>query len=194
MWRTLQRAASTLVSTLAHCTPRHQAYRRPHERRHECLLRTLKRAPHRSCIIAIAVLGFVALAGDAAALDVNRIVSRSVATAQSDWKAAPQFDFRERDIITKGGNRTLRAYQVLMIHGSTYNRLIAQNGQPLNTAQTAAEEQKLQHEIQARTAESPAARTKRIAQYQRERRQDHELMLEMIKAFQFHLAGTETMD
>jgi hypothetical protein len=143
---------------------------------------------------AIAAGSFGALTAGAAALDVNEIVSRSVAAAQADWQAAPQFDFREHDIITKGGKRRVRTYQVLMIQGSTYHQLIAQNGKPLSPAETAVEEQKLRHEIQARSAESPAARARRIAQYQRERRQDHELMREMIKAFRFNLTGTETMN
>jgi hypothetical protein len=35
------------------------------------------------------------------------IVQRSVANTNADWAAAPQYDFSERDVITKNGKRTV---------------------------------------------------------------------------------------
>ena len=122
------------------------------------------------------------------------IVQRSVANTNADWAAAPQYEFTEHDIITQHGARTEKTYQVHMIEGSTYNQLIAVNGQPLSGSRADAEKRKLQQEIQRRHSQSPSARQKRIAQYQRERRQDHALMAEMVKAFDFQLAGEETID
>ncbi len=81
-----------------------------------------------------------------------------------------------------------------MIEGSPYNKVIAINGHPLSGQQAAAEERKMRQEVQRRQHESPAARQKRVAEYQRERRQDHALMAEMVKAFQFKLMGEETVD
>jgi hypothetical protein len=78
-----------------------------------------------------------------------------------------------------------------MIEGSTYNKLVAENGTPWSGAAAEAEDKKLQAEIPLRRSESPGARSKPIAEYEREGRQDHELMMEMIKAFRFQLAGTE---
>src|SRR5205823_572451 len=45
-----------------------------------------------------------------------------------------------------------------------------------------------------RRSESPSARRKRVAQYENERRQDHALMGEMIKAFDFRLTGEEIVN
>jgi len=127
-------------------------------------------------------------------LSIDDIVSRSVAAAQANWKAAPEFGFREHDVITKGGTRRVRTYQVWMLEGSTYNKLIAEDCRPLSASEASREEEKLQQEVQVRRSESVAARKKRIGQYDSERRQDHELMLEMVHAFQFRLAGTERVN
>jgi hypothetical protein len=124
----------------------------------------------------------------------EEIVQRSVANTNADWKAAPQYDFTERDVNTRQGSRTEKTYQVMMIAGSTYNKLIAVNGAPLSGAQAAAEDRKLQQEIKRRRSESPAARQRRVAEYQKERHQDYALMGEMVKAFDYKLAGEETVN
>jgi hypothetical protein len=132
--------------------------------------------------------------GIAAAQDVKEIVNRSVANNDANWKAAPQYGFKEHDVITKSGKRSTRTYEVTMIDGSQYNKTIAINGRPLGTAELKNEDAKEQRERDRRRAESPAQRQRRIDQYQRERRQDHALMSEMIKAFQFKLGGKENIN
>jgi hypothetical protein len=125
--------------------------------------------------------------------DVDDIVSRSVANNQTDWKAAPQFSYTERDSIFKGGERTDKTYKVLMIDGSPYNEPVAVNGKDLTAGRKEREDQKLETETQRRLHESPSARASRIARYENERRQDHMLMREMIAGFVFKLDGTETV-
>lgn len=124
----------------------------------------------------------------------EEIVRRSVANTNADWSAAPQYDFTERDVVSQGGSRSVKTYRVIMLDGSPYNELIAINGEPLPAAQAAAEKQKLEQETSRRGRESTADSRKRIAEYLRERRQDRELMSEMAKAFDFKLAGEETLD
>jgi len=122
------------------------------------------------------------------------IVARSVQNMNADWSAAPQFDFTERDVIRKKGRSSVMTYRVLMIGGSPYQRLLAVNGEPLPAAQVAREQGKLQREIARRGREMPSARQKRVAEYQKERRQDHELMAEMVQGFDFKLEGEETLN
>ena len=129
-----------------------------------------------------------------AASTVQEIVQRSVQNTNADWAAAPQYAFTERDVVTSHGKRTTKTYQVTMIEGSPYNRLIAINDKKLTPAQAAAEMRKYQAEADRRRKEAPSDRRKRIAKYQAERRQDHELMSEMIKAFDFTLRGEETIN
>lgn len=122
------------------------------------------------------------------------IVRRSVANTNADWAAAPQYDFTERDVVTRHGERTAKTYQVMMIAGSPYNKLIAVNGHPLAPGDEAQQDRRVAAETNRRRNESPSARRKRIAEYQRERRQDHALMAEMVKAFDFKLVGEDTIN
>lgn len=126
--------------------------------------------------------------------DPAEIVRRSVAANQANWQAAPNYSFIERDDETKGGARTIKTYQVMMIEGSPYNRLIAISDQPLSAAQETQEKRKLRQEIAKRRRESASARSRRIAKYQRERQQDHAMMQEMGRAFTFRLAGSEQLN
>ncbi|MFN7997172.1 MAG: hypothetical protein U0Q18_26390 [Bryobacteraceae bacterium] len=127
-------------------------------------------------------------------MPVDQIVQKSVAANQADWEAAPEYSFVETDIITKGGHTTRKKYQVLMLQGSTYNKLLAINGEPLSPAQTKTEEHKIKVVIRKREHESSEAREERIAQYRKERRQDHELMRQMIQAFQYKMLANEMLN
>lgn len=125
---------------------------------------------------------------------VQEIVARSVQNTNADWSAAPQYNFTERDVITKKGNRSVRTYRVLMIEGSPYKKLIAINDEPVSRSRAATEDGKLQQETARRRHETPAARRKRLTEYQTERRQDHQLMGEMVQGFNFKLDGEEVVD
>ena len=126
--------------------------------------------------------------------NASQIVQRSVANTTHDWNAAPRFDFTERDLIVKHGAKTVKTYQVLMLEGSPYNKLIAVNDRPLTAEAAAGESRKLQQESARRRRESAAARQKRIAEYETERRQDHALLAQMARAFDYTLAGQETVN
>jgi len=139
-------------------------------------------------------LPFTSWSVDSSSDNAGDIVRRSVANTNADWAAAPQYDFTERDIVTQHGNRTTKTFQVTMIDGSPYNKLIAVNGQPLSSGQEQQQEQKSAAEADRRSHESPSARQRRIAEYQKERRQDHALMSEMVNAFDFKLTGEETIN
>src|SRR3954471_1097931 len=130
----------------------------------------------------------------AAAPDVRELVRRSVENNAKNWSAAPEYSFTERDVVTNGGKTTRRAYRVIMIEGSPYNQLTEANGEPLKGAAAPGEQKKLEAETARRRAESPCLRARRSAAYQRERRQDRALMTEMGKAFDFRLAGRETVN
>lgn len=135
------------------------------------------------------------LALPALAVDVQEVVRRSVAANEGNWKQAPNYGYVERDVTSKrGGARSIKTNQVYLIEGSEYNRLIAVNDKPLSAAQQAAEEQKLKQEIQKRRRESPAERSKRVSKYQHDRQQDHAMMREMATAFNFKLAGEESVN
>lgn len=129
------------------------------------------------------------------ALDPKQIVRRSVQAIQSDWAQAPSYSFEERDVESKHNARaTVKTYEVLMIDGSPYRRAIARNDHPLLAGEQAEEERKLRAEIQKREHESGRERARRIAKYEKERRQDQAMLMAMVDAFDFQPAGEEAVN
>lgn len=118
---------------------------------------------------------------------------RSVAANERDWQAEPSFSHQERDIEKKDGETIDHTYQVVMLDGTPYERLIAENGRPLSPPRERQEERKEAQERALRRAESPGERRKRIAKYVGERERDHLLMSQMAVAFTFHLLGEENV-
>ncbi|MBV8844926.1 MAG: hypothetical protein JO307_19135 [Bryobacterales bacterium] len=75
-----------------------------------------------------------------------------------------------------------------MIEGSPYQKLIAEDGQPLSPAAAKEEEQKLQKEIYRRSKESPHERAQRMRKYTEERARDHNLLTAVSEAFDYTFA------
>jgi hypothetical protein len=73
-----------------------------------------------------------------AQVDVSTVMQRSVEATRADWMAAPQYSYKETD-RGHGGSKT---YEVRMIEGSPYNRLIAINGSPLPAEREKEEQEK----------------------------------------------------
>ena len=122
--------------------------------------------------------------------DANTIIQRSVQALRSDWQMAPRFNYTERDVVDRG----TRTYQVMMISGSPYQRLIAVNEQPLSAHEQDKEQQKLNRVIAARRKESADQSRRRIAAFQKERERDRRLTEELTKAFNFKVSGEETVN
>src|SRR5581483_9666976 len=77
------------------------------------------------------VIGFPLVAETPAeAPDVQAIIAKSVQANKRDFDAAPQYNKKERDRTADG----TKLYQVTMIEGTPYQRLIAINGEPLSNA------------------------------------------------------------
>jgi hypothetical protein len=122
---------------------------------------------------------------------VQTIIEKSVAANRADFEAAPHFNYKERDQDSDGkGSKT---YQVIMIDGSPYQRLIEVNGKPLSATQNKDEMKKQEQEAAHRRAESSDQKQKRIADYEKGRQQDHDMMEQLTKAFDFKLIGTRKL-
>jgi hypothetical protein len=83
-------------------------------------------------------------------LSVQDIVRRSAEATHADWSRVPGYDFCELDRSSDGS----RTYEVLMISGSPYSRLVAINGRALPTAAENEEERKLEMTIEHRRLEN----------------------------------------
>ena len=134
------------------------------------------------------MLASSAFGAESSGVDADGIIRKSVAVTNADWKAAPNYSFHERDVISKKDRAgTTKTFAVLIIEGSPYNKLIAVNDRPLSKEEQAVQDQKLEAEIAARSQERPHDRKRRIAKYQRERAQDQAMIREMVDAFDFKL-------
>lgn len=128
------------------------------------------------------------------------IVHRSMAVNTADWKAQPAYSHREEDSKSKidmsGRDRReeSRAYEVMMIEGSPYYRLVGIDNEPLNREQEWQEQAKLTSEIARRQNEGAHDRQARVSKYQNERSEEHMLMQQMASAFNFRLAGEEHIE
>jgi len=117
--------------------------------------------------------------------DVQTIIKKSVAANQEVFRMAPQYDHKERDHTSD----VVKTYQITMIEGSPYQRLIAVNGKPLSPEQTEQERKKQEKATAERRSESTEQRQQRIAKYEKERQRDHEMMEQLTRAFDFKLIG-----
>jgi hypothetical protein len=118
------------------------------------------------------------------------IVHRSVQANNADWKAQPDYSFRRSDV--EGSLR--QTFEVTMLKGSPYERLLALNDKPLGPDQQRQEQAKLDRETRGRQNETLRQRHARIAKYEDNRADENFLMRQMVSAFTFHLLGQEQMD
>jgi hypothetical protein len=121
--------------------------------------------------------------------DVKTIISKSVEANHIDFAAAPHFNHKEEDDFGNGS----KTYQVTMIDGSPYRRLIAVNGKPLSAQDAQIEMQKEAYAKRERRTESRAARSARMAKYERDRLRDSSMMSQLTEAFNFTFESEETV-
>ncbi len=146
-------------------------------------------------VLLLLTMGGCCLAPEAMPADPREIVRQSVRNIQADWKQAPGYSFIERDVESKhNAAPTIKSYEVLMIDGSPYHRLLAINDRPIPTSEQALELRKLEGEIYKRQHESDRDRRKRIAKYEKERRRDQAMLMNMVEAFDFQPAGEAIVD
>lgn len=141
--------------------------------------------------LALFVIGILHASPADAQYDAESIIQRSVQANVMDWDAAPDYDYRERDWQPDDGSK---CYEVRMIVGSPYERLVAVNDKPLTSEQEARERKKLEGAVARRQKESEQERAERVARYERDRKRDQLLMDQLPKAFQFKLVGEQSLD
>ncbi len=133
-------------------------------------------------------------------LDVQQLLRNSVAATQRNWKEAPNYVFTERDVEEKLDSdgavktRTIKTYEVSVIDGSPYRRLLQINDRTISKKQQQAEAAKMAAERRRRLSQSSSARANRIAKYEKERKQDEAMLKEMADAFVYRLIGEEKIN
>ena len=149
---------------------------------------------------------WIALAGFARAADIadnknaREIVRQSIQAELENSKRAGNYTFlqraedRELDDNGRITSTESKTYDVTMLSGSSYRRLIERNDRPLPAKEEKKEEDKLRQSIDVRRHETKAQRDKRIAEYNSHPGRNWELLNEIPDAFDFRLRGEEAVD
>jgi len=132
--------------------------------------------------------------------DAHAIVERSVKAGEENWKIARNYTFLERtaehklDAEGHVKSKEVKTYDVTLLEGSPYRRLVQRDDHPLTPEEEKGEQQKLEKSIADRMKESAGARQRRIADYEKRRKREQETMHEVAEAFDFKVAGEERLD
>jgi hypothetical protein len=145
----------------------------------------------------LAILGAAVLS---AAEDPKAIVKRALDADLAAQDAARHYTFLQRDDVRmldgSGGSKShsVKTWDVTLLEGSPFKRLVARDDKPLSPAEQKSEQDRLQFGLEQRRKESPAQRQQRIAEWDRKRREQTEHLREIPDAFDFTLAGEGQLD
>jgi hypothetical protein len=114
-------------------------------------------------------------------------------------KRLRDYTYIERDEEHKLDNKgqikstEVKTYEVMEIYGEQVQRLIAKNDKPLAAKDAEKEEAKVRKIIDKRKNESGDARRKRAQKEEKDRDEGRQFVREIADAYNFHLAGTESL-
>jgi hypothetical protein len=148
--------------------------------------------------IALALISVMTAA--AGQPDARHIVRRSVTASDENWKMARNYTFlqrtEERHIDSDGRvkSKEVKTYDVTLLEGSPYFRLLERDDHPLPAAEEKKEKAKLEKSIVDRMKEAPDQRRRRIEDYDKRRERQREAMREVAEAFDFTNIGQDVVD
>lgn len=133
--------------------------------------------------------------------DAREIVRRSVEVDRNNWAIARNYTFLERQetrILDRAGKPRkapeIRTYDVTLLEGSPYRRLVARNDKPLSAQEERKEQEKLRKSIEERRKETPEQRKARIADWERKQQKQRAPAQEIPDAFDLRLVGSESLN
>lgn len=145
------------------------------------------------------MLVIAALLAAAALPNATEVLERSIEASERNWKVARNYTFIERsetrqfDSEGRVKSRRLRTHDITLLEGSPYRRLVERDDKPLPPDEEREEQEKLRKSNEERRKETEEQRAKRIADYEKRRMKEIELVRELPKAFDFHVAGSESV-
>jgi len=130
----------------------------------------------------------------------REMVRRAVALEDAGARRVREFTYRQRqqerqyDGSGKLRQTTIRTWEISFLEGSPYRRLVARNDVALSAGERESEDERMRYAAEQRRRESPAERAKRVGEWERRQRRQREPLQEVPDAFDFKLAGEETVD
>jgi hypothetical protein len=132
--------------------------------------------------------------------DPLEIVRRSVEKDRLNFERANDYSYvqhTEQRQFGRGGRIEKvesRTYDVIVIDGEPYEKLVAKDGKPLPEREARKEQEKLDRELARRRAENPGERARRLSEREKRRREGREFAQEIPDAFTFRLAGEDVLE
>jgi hypothetical protein len=134
------------------------------------------------------------------AQDAGEIVRKAIQIDARNDQAARNYTFlqrEERRNLDGSGqvkDRRIQTWDVTVLEGSPYRRLVARNDQPLTPEEQKHEQDKLLHSNEERRKETEAQRQRRIAEWEEKRAKQRDALKELPDAFDFRMVGEENRD
>jgi hypothetical protein len=134
-----------------------------------------------------------------AAQDAAEVMRRALAEDAASAALARNYTYLEnQEIRTREGTkfkvRDSNTWDVTLLEGSPYRRLVAHNGKPLDPPDQRKEEEKLRMSIESRRHETEAQKQQRIADWQHKEEKQHEPLHEIPDAFNLRFAADESIE
>lgn len=149
---------------------------------------------------AVTCVLLVAAASSLAAQDAREIVRRVVdrdrqnRTDARDYTYLQRQDMRELDRAGQVKSRKIETWDITLLEGSPYRRLVARNDRPLSPEEQKAESERLRLSDEQRRKETSEQRARRLADWQRRLERQHDAVKELPDAFEFTRLPDEQLE
>jgi hypothetical protein len=134
-----------------------------------------------------------------AAQDASEVIRRALAQDSASVPRTMDYSYTQnQQLRTRDGNsvkvRESTTWEVTLLEGSPYRRLVARNGQPLPPADRQKEDDKMRQNAEWRKNETDAQKQQRILDWQHHEEHQHEPLHEIPDAFNLRFAADEVVD
>jgi hypothetical protein len=132
--------------------------------------------------------------------DPVEIVRRATELDRRNMETSRSYTYlqrqEQRELDGSGRSKKVESttFDVTVLEGSPYRRLVARDDHPLSAKEQRQEEAKLQKSIADRRRETKEQHDRRIAEWERKQEKQREPIREMLDAFNFTLSGEEAIN
>ena len=129
----------------------------------------------------------------------KEIVQRAMQRDVHNWELEKDYTFtqriEQRELNSDGSlkSKKTETEEIVFLYDQPYAHLVKRNDQPLSDAEARKVEQKLNDTMEKRSHESPEERRKRLADFDKRHREEHEFLLEVPEAYDFRIVGEQTI-
>jgi hypothetical protein len=140
------------------------------------------------------------LSWPALAADSREIVRKALELDGQNSKLAQNYTFLQRqetrdlDRSGKVKSRKIETWDITLLEGSPYRRLVARDDQPLPAEEQQREGERLRWNLEERRKETSEQRERRMAEWRRRQQRQHEPLHEVLDAFDFAQAVEEQLN